>query len=323
MNLSDIQRITVYLGSSGRCDMVYKCTARDIGVAIAQAGKKLVYGGMDSGLMGIVANAALERDGKVVGIIPKNLKDSERIHPDLDETILVPDLWQRKRKMFKRGDVIVALPGGFGTLDETAEALHWAALKLHRKPVVLVNTKGYWDSLIKFFKPLSDFREDYLIVADSVEDIFPLLEKWNPPADSKKDNGEPFPHFEGEILNGSGEPIIFDKATVEQAYVLSTALGLKQLDKHQRPLGILNTNGQFDALLEWVVRAQNERFISDRCMELFSVAPDRPSLEKKLKDQKPVKIDLATEKWGPGVTQEHIELIFCDDHLETETKKSE
>lgn len=308
MNLSDIQRVTVYLGSSGRCRQVFKDEAKRMGEMIGESGRTLVYGGMDSGLMGIVANHALSSGGKVIGVIPKNLKDSERIHPSLNETILVPDLWERKLKMFRRADAVVVLPGGFGTLDELTEVLHWAALGLHRKPVVLVNKENYWDRLIHFLKPLPDFRSDYLIVTDSVENVFTALENWTPPKDGTDDDTVSFPHFEGVILNGAKEALIFEDATVKQTYILSTALGLKQLDKHERPLGILNEQGRFTALLDWIAHAQAEHFISDRCTLLFSVDETMSGLKKKLNEHTHIHIDLQNEKWGPSMTPSHIEL---------------
>lgn len=309
MNLSDIQRVTVYLGSSGRCRQAFKDAAKRMGEMIGESGRTLVYGGMDSGLMGLVANAALASGGKVIGVIPKNLKDSERIHPNLNETILVPDLWERKLKMFRRADAVVVLPGGFGTLDELTEVLHWAALGLHRKPVVLVNMENYWNRLIDFLKPLPDFRGDYLIVTDSVEKVFAALKNWTPPQDGTDDDTVSFPHFEGMILNGSKEPLIFEETTVKQAYILSTALGLKQLDKHERAIGILNGDGRYMPLLDWIMHAQAEHFISERCTQLFSTDGTISGLKKKLDEHMHIHIDLQNEKWGPGVTPNHIELI--------------
>lgn len=308
MNLSDIQRVTVYLGSSGRCRPVFKDAAKRLGELIGGGGRTLVYGGMDSGLMGIVANASLASGGKVTGIIPKNLKDSERIHPNLNETILVPDLWERKLKMFKRADAVIVLPGGFGTLDELTEVLHWAALGLHRKPVVIVNMENYWDRLLEFLVPLPDFRKDYLIPVNAVEDVFSALERWSPPKDAPSGDAAEFPHFEGEILSGNTDALIFDTPTVKDTYILSTALGLKQLDKHERAIGILNEGGRFGPLLDWIAQAQKEHFISDRCTQLFAVDNNATALKKKLDEHRHIRIDLQNEKWGPGVTPNHIEL---------------
>lgn len=303
--MNDIQRLTVYLGSSGRCRPVFKEEAANLGFLIGHSNKTLVYGGMDSGLMGIVANNALDAGGRVTGIIPKKLKDSERIHPRLSETILVPDLWERKRKMFKRADAIIVLAGGFGTIDEALEALYWTILKSHAKPIVFVNTENYWDDFLAFLKTLPDLSPDMYHVVKNGHEAVDFLAA----CQTRTASGDPenLPHFEDDILpRASSEPLIIDKATVKDSYILATALGLKQLDKHSRPIGLLNTEGQFDALLRWIDLAEKERFITDRCKMLFQVDSDLTSLKKKLKDQTHIRLDLETEKWGPSETGTHI-----------------
>ncbi len=306
--MNNINRVTVYLGSSGRCRPIFKDTAKALGSLIGGTKRSLVYGGMDAGLMGIVANSALANGAKVTGIVPKNLKDSERIHPNLSETILVPDLWERKLKMFKRADAVIVLPGGFGTLDEMAEVFYWANLNLHNKPLAVINIDGYWDKMISYLKSLPDFNPEYLIVADSVDNIFIELENWSAPVGAKKVNGmEKFPHFEHEILS-SDEPMIFENATIKDTYIMATALGLKQLDKHQREIGLLNDKGQFSKLLEWIDIAEKEHFITSRCKMLMSVATNMEELKDKLAKQPEIHIDLQTEKWGPSETKTHIEI---------------
>lgn len=302
--MQDFHTLTVYLGSSGRCRDVFKDSAKKLGTLIGEKEHALVYGGMDAGLMGIVANGALASGARVTGIIPKRLKDSERIHPDLSQTILVPDLWERKLKMFQRADAIVTLPGGFGTIDELLEALYWAQLGSHAKPVILVNTENYWDDFIKYLNDLEDMPHDHFIVVPRVDDIFPALAEWNA---SITINSNSFPHFENDILQNTDEPLIFDRLLVGEGYKLATALGLKQLGKHNRAIGIVNDGG-FDDLLRWVTLAQKETFITDHCMDLYSVAKSRDELDDLLATQKKVDIDLAREKWGPSETKTHIEI---------------
>lgn len=303
--MQDFHSLTVYLGSSGRCRQVFKDSAERLGTLIGEKGHALVYGGMDAGLMGIVANGALDAGARVTGIIPKRLKDSERIHPNLSQTILVPDLWERKLKMFKRADAIVTLPGGFGTIDELLEALYWAKLGSHAKPIILVNTEHYWDEFIKYMNDLEDMPHEYLVVVPTVDDVFSALESWNyTPA--VEDNI--FPHFEDDILVKTDEPMIFEKLLVGEGYKLATALGLKQLGKHNRHIGLLNEGGRFDDLLRWVDLAQKETFITDHCTALYSVADTRDALNRLLTTQKKITIDLALEKWGPSETKTHIEL---------------
>ena len=304
--MSDINNITVYLGSSGRCRSIYKESAKKLGDLISEHNKSLIYGGMDAGLMGIVASQALESGAHVTGIIPKKLKDSERIHPSLNETILVPDLWERKLKMFKLADAIICLSGGFGTIDEMLEALYWAHLGSHTKPVILVNTDNYWDDFIKHLNSLPDIPQDQLIIANNVEDVFDKLKNWKTHKISK--NIEKLPHFEDAILSDSDQPIIIEEASVKNSYFLATALGLKQLSKHNRHIGILNDNGQFDNLLSWINHAQREHFITDRCTELYSVSPNLDELLAKLDRQEEIHIDLDIEKWGPSETKTHIEI---------------
>ncbi len=304
--MNNIQKLTVYLGSSGRCRHIFKDTAMKLGHMIGEHNKRLIYGGMDAGLMGIVANNALESGAHVTGIIPKKLKDSERIHPNLSETILVPDLWERKLKMFKRADAIIVLPGGYGTIDEALEALYWADLGSHTKPVIFINTENYWTDFFKYLKSLPDLASDCLLICDKVEDVFETLEKWKAPKQSG--NEEVFPHFEAEILSDTNEPIIIKEANIKNSYMLATALGLKQLDKHQRHIGLLNDNGQFDNLFAWINTAKKEHFITDRCTELYSTDKDEKTLHEKLDKQKEIHINLGIEKWGPSETSTHIEI---------------
>ncbi|HQX26561.1 MAG TPA: TIGR00730 family Rossman fold protein [Alphaproteobacteria bacterium] len=291
-----LKTLTVYLGSSGRARPVFQDSAADLGRIIGESGYHLVYGGMDAGLMGQIASGAQQAGGKVTGIVPRKLQDSERILKDLTETVLVEDLWQRKKKMFELADAIVSLPGGFGTLDETLEVLYWGKLKLHTMPLVLVNIENYWAPLIAFLRTLRDFDQRFLIVVDSIEGVIPALKAWDAPSIEKQDGH--FPHFEDEIMRKTGEPIIIDTPSVENAYYVACALGLKQLGKHTRPIGFLNKDGQFDALLNWFERAALEHFITDKCLKLFDAAPDEKTLQDLLKNQHAVSIDLHKEKWG-------------------------
>ncbi|GJL85144.1 MAG: hypothetical protein DHS20C02_09190 [Micavibrio sp.] len=289
--------LTVYLGSSGHTKPVFRETAEKMGRIIGEGGTNLVYGGMDAGLMGIVASASLAAGANVTGIIPRRLKDSERMLEGITETIIVDDLWDRKKRMFALADAVVTLPGGFGTLDETSEVLFWGKLGLHNKPLVLVNTENYWDDLIGFLKPLPDYDERFLIVVDGVDDVISALESWSPPP--SVDEPDHYPHFEDEIIRDTNEPIIMDKPSVENTYYVICALGLKQLGRHSRPIGFLNTNGQFDGLLAWINRAAEETFITKKCLGLFSVADNADDLRSALKEQSPVAIDLHNLKWGP------------------------
>lgn len=305
--MTDFTTLTVYLGSSGHARDVFKNAAVALGQEIGRRNKKLVYGGMDAGLMGILANEALAAGAYVTGVVPKTLKDSERIHPSLSQTILVNTLWERKRKMFKRAQAIVSLPGGFGTLDESLEVLYWGALGLHNKPLALLNVEDYWNTIIEFISTLPDFDPKYLIVADTLDDLFAQLEQWQYP-EEKEDDETGLPHFEEEILESTHEPLIFKDATVKSAYFLITAIGLKQLGRHDRPIGILNDKGQWDGLTVWFELAEKEAFITSKCRQLMDIETSEAALQARLAAQKPVHIDLHNEKWGPSETRTHIEI---------------
>ncbi|MBX2834613.1 MAG: TIGR00730 family Rossman fold protein [Micavibrio sp.] len=296
----NINTITVYLGSSGYCRDIFKDSAKELGEAIAKAGKHLVYGGMDTGLMGIIARTAQEGGADVTGIIPMKLKDSERILHGLTETILVDELWDRKKRMFQMADATITLPGGFGTVDEAVEVLYWGALHLHSKPVVIVNIDGYWDDLIAYIRSLPDFNPQYLLVIDSVDAIFSTLDKWQAPEiipSTKADKR--FPHFEDEICRRTNEPIMLTEATIENTYYGICALGLRQLGKHDRGIGFLNTDGQFDRLKNWIKSAGIERFVTPKCLKLFAIEENEATLRQALKDNAGhIEIDLHRDKWG-------------------------
>ncbi|MDR3425181.1 MAG: TIGR00730 family Rossman fold protein [Alphaproteobacteria bacterium] len=175
--------ICVYCGSSNLVAEPFKVSTRVIATELAQRGVRVVYGGGHVGLMGILADAALEAGGKVVGIIPEHIRAQEVQHNGLTELIVVPNMHTRKRMMVERADAFIILPGGFGTLDEAFEILTWKKLKLHNKPVFLFNERGYWNELIALvdktivegFAQPSD--RTLFQIADSVENLFALLDE--------------------------------------------------------------------------------------------------------------------------------------------------
>ncbi len=295
--MADIQSITVYLGSSGSARDVFRNGAANLGREIAEGGIKLVYGGMDAGLMGILADAALEAGGEVLGVIPQKILDIERFRKGLTENIFVDDLWERKRLLFQHGDAIVALPGGYGTLDESLEALYWGSLGLHDKPMVFVNIAGYWDLAIKHLNSLPDLDRDYLLVVEREEDVIPALKEWDKPDDIEEDISA-LPHFEEEILQNVDTPIIIDVLSIAESYRLVSALGLKQVGAHDRPIGLLNKDGGYDNLIEWVKVAAREKFITDKCPRLMAWAKTEKGLMDALERREKIVIDLHGEKWG-------------------------
>lgn len=146
------RRVAVYCGSSDGNDPAFLTEARALGSDIARAGLGLVYGGANVGLMGAVADAALAGGAEVIGILPAVLEGREIAHASLTKLELVPTMHQRKARMAELADAFLVLPGGYGTLDEMLEAVTWAQLGLHSKPVILINTAGYWDGLLAFLE---------------------------------------------------------------------------------------------------------------------------------------------------------------------------
>jgi uncharacterized protein (TIGR00730 family) len=142
-----VRRVCVYCGSSIGVDAAHREAARELGRGLAKAGLGLVYGGGRIGLMGLLADAALGAGGSVVGVIPSHLHAAELAHPGLSELVVVATMHERKRVMAERADAFAVLPGGVGTLDETFEILSWRQLRLHDKPIFLVDVGGYWRPL--------------------------------------------------------------------------------------------------------------------------------------------------------------------------------
>ena len=143
-----MNRVCVFCGASSGRSPAYAAAARAFGAAAAARGVGLVYGGGRVGLMGAVADAALAGGGEVVGVIPQELVDRELAHPGLTELHVVASLHERKALMAELAEAFVALPGGFGTLDELMEQLTWSQLGLHGKPVGLLDVEEYWRPLI-------------------------------------------------------------------------------------------------------------------------------------------------------------------------------
>jgi uncharacterized protein (TIGR00730 family) len=141
-------RVCVFCGSAFGARPIFVEAARSLGAAIAARGLGLVYGGASVGLMGVVADAALADGGEVIGVIPQRLVDRELAHRGLSALHVVDSMHARKAKMASLSDAFVALPGGFGTLDELAEIVTWRQLGLHDKPFGLLDVDGYFEPLI-------------------------------------------------------------------------------------------------------------------------------------------------------------------------------
>jgi hypothetical protein len=144
-----IRALCVYCGSSSQVRASHLQAARELGALAARARVDIVYGGGRVGMMGALAEGAQAAGGRVVGIIPQLLEDLEAGNRAASEYLVVESMHARKQLMAERSDAFCALPGGLGTLDETFEIVTWRQLKLHDKPVILVNIEGYWDPLLR------------------------------------------------------------------------------------------------------------------------------------------------------------------------------
>lgn len=174
--------LCVYCGSRFGTDPAYRSTAAAFGGTLAARGIELVYGGGGVGLMGTVANAALAAGGRVIGIIPRFLLEREAGHPNLTETVVVETMHERKLRMFERADAFVILPGGIGTLEELFEILSWRTLGLHDKPIVVVDTNGYWQPLAGLLDRVVDHKFadpghlDHLAFVSALDQVLPAIE---------------------------------------------------------------------------------------------------------------------------------------------------
>jgi hypothetical protein len=143
-----IAAVTIFCGSKPGNNLAYELQAGELGTLIANHGLQMVYGGGNKGIMGAVANAALAAGGKVIGIIPKLLLEWEAQHEGLSELIITESMHQRKLLLYEKGDAMIILPGGMGTLDELFELLTWNNLRIHDKKVYILNTEGYYNALL-------------------------------------------------------------------------------------------------------------------------------------------------------------------------------
>jgi uncharacterized protein (TIGR00730 family) len=186
-----MKRIVVFCGSSMGTDAVYASKAFALGETLAKQNIELVYGGAKVGLMGKVADGVLRHGGKVIGVLPGFLKEKEIAHDGLTELVLVESMHERKMKLNELGDGVIALPGGFGTLEEFFEMLTWAQLGLHKKPVALFNMDGFYDSLITLVQTMVDkgflkeINRNMLLVSNTIEDLLHQMNDYVAPAVGK------------------------------------------------------------------------------------------------------------------------------------------
>jgi uncharacterized protein (TIGR00730 family) len=179
--------IVVFCASSPGFDAVWMQKAYGVGEYLASQNITLVYGGGRVGLMGAVADGALVSNGKVVGVIPHFLNSKEIGHTGVTQLIAVENMHERKTKMNELSEAIIALPGGYGTLEEMFEMITWAQLGLHQKPVGLLNINGFYDHLIAFVRNMVEVgllnkqNQDMLLVAVNIEELIQKMENYIAP----------------------------------------------------------------------------------------------------------------------------------------------
>lgn len=174
-------RVCVYCASSEHCDRIYHEAAHALGRNLAEAGCTVVYGGGAVGLMGSLANGALEAGGEVVGIIPRFMTEVEWQHPGIANLEVVEDMRERKHRLLTGSDAVVALPGGCGTLEELFEAMTLKRLALYFNPIILLDTNGFYTPLAGFLDRMIEQRfmnpehRGLWTMVDRVEDVLPAI----------------------------------------------------------------------------------------------------------------------------------------------------
>lgn len=187
-NKTTYKSICVYCGSADGLDQIYLDAARILGGLLANRGIELVYGAGKTGLMGAVADGVLAAGGRVTGVVPENLNQPQLIHSSLSLLEVVPDIHARKARMTQLANAFIALPGGYGTLDELFETLTWAQIGLHTKPVGLLNTGGYFSPLLDMIerarseKFIYDEHRDLLVSSSDPSDLLSRLEQFKIPS---------------------------------------------------------------------------------------------------------------------------------------------
>ncbi|MFQ5764812.1 MAG: TIGR00730 family Rossman fold protein [Rhodospirillales bacterium] len=180
--MTKISSLCVFCGSKTGDDPAFAAAARGLGQLMVERGVRLVFGGGRIGLMGVLADAVLSAGGEAVGVIPDFLKDLEVGNDGVTEQIVTASMHERKSRMFELADGFVVLPGGLGTLDEALEVVTWKQLRLHSKPIVVVDTLGYWSALETLVRRTVEggFAHpgvmELFTIVEAPEDVFPALD---------------------------------------------------------------------------------------------------------------------------------------------------
>ena len=186
-----LRRVTVFCGSSSGFDEIFVKQAYMLGQTLAARDIGVVYGGANVGLMGSLAQGVLSNKGKIIGVLPGFLKEKEIAHPNLTELILVESMHERKKKMNELADGIIALPGGFGTLEEFFEMLTWAQLGLHKKPIGILNIGEFYIKLVELMQHMVDtgflkeINKNMLLVSNDIDELLEKMNSYSAPSVGK------------------------------------------------------------------------------------------------------------------------------------------
>jgi uncharacterized protein (TIGR00730 family) len=181
--LHNFRRVCVFCGSNFGSDPAYRQTAEELGREIARRGWGVVYGGGRVGLMGALADAVLAAGGLVTGVIPEMLATKELLHTGATRLHISPSMHARKAQMEEQADAFVALPGGYGTFEELLEIITWAQLGIHAKPIGLLNVRGFYDGLVRFFEHaigegfIKEKHRELVVMAETASDLCDRLER--------------------------------------------------------------------------------------------------------------------------------------------------
>lgn len=185
--MKKLTSLCVFCGASHGSNPVFRESAKHLGHVFAEQGIELVWGGGHVGLMGTVADAVLAAGGRAYGVIPEFMAGRELAHPFASEMVVVDSMHARKAAMAERADGFIAMPGGLGTLDELFEILTWAQLQIHRKPVGLLNTRGFFDPLLALLKHMAEegfirpHNLNLFVVSDDASALIDAMRLYVPP----------------------------------------------------------------------------------------------------------------------------------------------
>lgn len=187
-----MKSVCIFCGAGDGFDPVYKETAYEVGAILAQRGITIIYGGARIGMMGAVADGALNNGGRVIGVMPAFLKTEELMHEGITEMIMVDTMHERKIKMHELSEAVITLPGGWGTMEEMFEMLTWGQLGMHEKPIGLLNINGYYDALKVLSNNmvqegfLQECISDMLLTGYTIDELLEMMEQYAPPTEVKQ-----------------------------------------------------------------------------------------------------------------------------------------